>query len=1073
DAERDGDLIYCVSRDVLSGYDGNEAKTNFIVPSAVGQGRLLANIYLRNNFDTRKILFVEAHGTDTPVGDPIEANCLGRFFNRSNLDPPLLLDLIKSNSGHTEDAAGVASLIKAAMCIYHRGITANMQFTSLNSKIDAQKYNLHIVQNFVSFPSVSNNEKIAIDVNSFGMGSTTTHAIIEEYQPKHQLKMIISMKIILKANNILFLFFQAFLQRISQQLLKRTISYTHSAIFVFLNRQQLQEQINAFLTEQTSPGLSIVSRPTKPLAQKICFVFSGQGPQWWAMGRQLYEGESIFNKWINLIDGEMTKINNEETVRMLAVSMSEEEVENKLLKDIEHLQKSIRECYELTNQQQSSPLILPTLKRKENEQITLLTSLTQLTTSSHVWQQYFHTRQISPMKNHEESFDNFLLYTLHLSPCWYESKDPTIPRLANRISTHPSPGIHQLNEQTSATWKSLININLAQHAFLKDHKIQDAILFPAVVYLELATAACHQLLSSKEDDQQQPTIIFEYINFIKALILNEHKLVEVFIQIIMPMRQWYIIFCKIEIDYKQQKSLTIPDRWTIQDITHAYQYGSSFQKIKTLRALVPGIETTFLPVRIQKFIYSSKTKTKTNPSANVEVHGKCHDNICGIGQEGTYSFDVRISPMDNKIEEPLFTFEGAVIKQVQGAHSGRWSVEQTIYDKLNILTDLPNTDYKIYLDTIIKDYCMKRVWTDSPIIKDISYLLPSPKSILNNEVNSISNQDLIESIEPFNELAAYYAQMAIKDLDLNQQHHRLLNAYILSGEKNGLDIFVEDDEIEQTFQQVKSLTSATKTQQIFHSICQHLQLQYEQQQTKDNSFQNYRLRIFWLTDRGLLIDLHYADSDPIQLANAQQTCNTHITNQIIDLYDIHVPLYFDLIFGFNDQWWSSSDDNNRALINIQQWTTLVEQIEGSNIIESTLNQNENDNNSFGDILSSLLPCSNIRIFDIRYSTLDIICFGISVLLTTYKQVSIIFVWQLDQVLLNENNDDLAFKQNEELICGTLSLILQTIQKSSPYFHPFVYVLTDHAQFNNDSNLNIIAIPFIGLARSLITEYERN
>ncbi|CAF4401831.1 unnamed protein product, partial [Adineta steineri] len=70
------------------------------------------------------------------------------------------------------------------------------------------------------------------------------------------------------------------------------------------------------------------------------------------------------------------------------------------------LATSIRECYELTNQQQSSPpLILPTLKRKENEQITLFTSLAQLTTLYHVWQQYFHTRQILPMKNHEEYFD--------------------------------------------------------------------------------------------------------------------------------------------------------------------------------------------------------------------------------------------------------------------------------------------------------------------------------------------------------------------------------------------------------------------------------------------------------------------------------------------------------------------------------------------------------------------------------------------------------------------------------------------------------------------------------------------
>ncbi|CAF4317357.1 unnamed protein product, partial [Adineta steineri] len=86
-SEHDGDRIYCIIRDVLNGPDGHEDKTNCFVPSAAGQGRLLENIYSRNNFDTRKLLFVEVHGTGTPVGDPIEANCLDRFFNRSNLDP--------------------------------------------------------------------------------------------------------------------------------------------------------------------------------------------------------------------------------------------------------------------------------------------------------------------------------------------------------------------------------------------------------------------------------------------------------------------------------------------------------------------------------------------------------------------------------------------------------------------------------------------------------------------------------------------------------------------------------------------------------------------------------------------------------------------------------------------------------------------------------------------------------------------------------------------------------------------------------------------------------------------------
>ncbi|CAF4260387.1 unnamed protein product, partial [Adineta steineri] len=176
-------------------------------------------------------------------GDPTEANCLDRFFNRSNLNPPLLLGSIKSNLRHIEGAAGVILLIKAAMCMYHRGITANMQFTSFNPKIEAQKYNLDILQNFVPFPSVSNNEKIAIGVNSFGMGGTTTYAIIEEYQPIN----------------------------------KTSIENVH------IDEDHIQSK--QYFIFSTSPGLSIISRPTKLLAQKICFVFSGQGPQWWSMGR--------------------------------------------------------------------------------------------------------------------------------------------------------------------------------------------------------------------------------------------------------------------------------------------------------------------------------------------------------------------------------------------------------------------------------------------------------------------------------------------------------------------------------------------------------------------------------------------------------------------------------------------------------------------------------------------------------------------------------------------------------------------------------------------------------------------
>ncbi|CAF4005527.1 unnamed protein product [Adineta steineri] len=169
--------------------------------------------------------------------DTIEANYLDRSFNRSNLDPPLLLSSIKSNLGHTEGAAGVISLIKVAM---------------------------------------------SIGVNSFETGGTTTHSIVEEYQPINKTSIenghIDDGNHIKSKQYFLFSFSdhnddQAFLQRISQQLLlKRTISYTHLAILIFLSHQQLQEQINAFLTKKALPDLTIITS-NKTIITKNMFCF--------------------------------------------------------------------------------------------------------------------------------------------------------------------------------------------------------------------------------------------------------------------------------------------------------------------------------------------------------------------------------------------------------------------------------------------------------------------------------------------------------------------------------------------------------------------------------------------------------------------------------------------------------------------------------------------------------------------------------------------------------------------------------------------------------------------------------
>ncbi|CAF1440359.1 unnamed protein product, partial [Adineta steineri] len=646
-----------------------------------------------------------------------------------------------------------------------------------------------------------------------------------------------------------------------------------------------------------------------------------------------------------------------------------------------------------------------------------------------------------------------------------------------------------------------------------------------------------------------------------------------------------------------------------------------------LLALIPGSDTTFLPVSIQKFV----SNTNKNVShSNIEMRGNYHANVCGLSQERRFNCDlIVLSGGDKNSSEEgiLCSFEGLAIQQIQGARSGRWALEKSIFDKLNAAVDLPNVDHREHVDSLVKDYCMKRTWIDSPIITNIADQLPSPEQILTSDINDVPNQDLIESIQPFNELAACYAQMAIEGLNIkiiDRQYHPLFNACqslasmlteqvtlhttklrlmdlfnrfshlkpllmsldnyglrlkeVFSGQQSGIDVFLGNNETEQTLQQIQSIISANKTQRVFDAIGQHLQHQFYQ--NTNESLSDRRLRIFWIAysehmdvlpvlhlllklsnETNLWIDLHYMESDPVQLIQAEQLFQTHLAGQThlsiiyeqtFDLFNsetlgkipfesfdivfaanklqgsqnlkkslidlrrllvpnglllllelINVPLYFDLIFGLLDQWWSLSD-NVRALNDVHQWTTTLKQLGGFTSVETILNQSEsaiiiskktrcheilktlderkhqawllftkNDPHSLGHIIASLLPCSNIRFFDICNSQMEIIRSAIQMLMAKYKQVYIVFAWSVEETYIDNDNNGLAFKQHEESILGTFIKLLQLIQATSPNFRPFVFVITRHAQLNNASNCNIIASPLIGLTRSLMIEYDQH
>jgi pimaricinolide synthase PimS1 len=179
----DGDRIHCVIRATAVNNDGGG--DGLTVPSQAAQEQLLRLACERACIDPRDIQYVELHGTGTRVGDPIEASALGSVVGCSRpADSPLRVGSVKTNIGHLEGAAGIAGLIKAALCIDHGEIPPSLNFETPSPRIRLDKLNLSVQQALGPWPQTG--RPFLAGVNSFGMGGTNCHAIVAGPPPADQ-----------------------------------------------------------------------------------------------------------------------------------------------------------------------------------------------------------------------------------------------------------------------------------------------------------------------------------------------------------------------------------------------------------------------------------------------------------------------------------------------------------------------------------------------------------------------------------------------------------------------------------------------------------------------------------------------------------------------------------------------------------------------------------------------------------------------------------------------------------------------------------------------------------------------
>lgn len=281
------------------------------LPRLSGQVSLLERAYRDAGVDPDSLAFIEAHGTGTTVGDPIEATAIGRVLGAQR-SRPLPIGSVKSNIGHLEPASGVAGMMKALLALEHRHLPATLHLAERNPAIDFARLNLSPVAEGLALPR---HDPLICGVSSFGFGGTNAHVIMAG-APRPPLAPALSDD---RPPQILVI------SAACQDAL-RTLAGRHAAILrggvpperladaVQTGRQRMTrrlalpiggaeamaEALEAFAEGRKSPALAMGSVPAR--TGRTCFVFNGNGAQWAGMGRQAYSVNAEFAQAFDRID---------------------------------------------------------------------------------------------------------------------------------------------------------------------------------------------------------------------------------------------------------------------------------------------------------------------------------------------------------------------------------------------------------------------------------------------------------------------------------------------------------------------------------------------------------------------------------------------------------------------------------------------------------------------------------------------------------------------------------------------------------------------------------------------------
>ena len=301
DAVDEGDRIHAVIRGSALNNDG-ATKMTYAAPNAAGQADVIAEAQAIADVDSSTVSYIETHGTGTPLGDPIEIEGLRQAFavSEETRPGPCYVGSVKSNIGHLESAAGIASLIKAILCLKHRAIPATLHYTSPNPELHLDRGPFAVRSEYGPWEWDS---VLRAGVSSFGVGGTNAHVVLEEApavpmstpQPGPQVLLMSarSTEALQQSRSALAAELsgaEVSMADVAYTLTRRRKDDVRMAAVV----KDQQDAITMLAAAEHDNVAIVESAPSTDNSDHAVFLFPGQGAQHIGMARGLYGSEPVF-----------------------------------------------------------------------------------------------------------------------------------------------------------------------------------------------------------------------------------------------------------------------------------------------------------------------------------------------------------------------------------------------------------------------------------------------------------------------------------------------------------------------------------------------------------------------------------------------------------------------------------------------------------------------------------------------------------------------------------------------------------------------------------------------------------